>query len=65
MEKEKKIMKIRKDLETLSSDMSNIIGCVETIENSLFFSSERTDKDMTKPCALCLEVVITMRNYKI
>ena len=57
-----KIIEIKKKLETLEIDIIKILGCVETIENSLFFSDQRGDKDIVKPCCTSLEVVINMLN---
>lgn len=51
---------MKEKLEKLTSDIINIVGCLETIENSLYFSCERHDKDMTKPCAMCVNVAAIM-----
>lgn len=56
----KENLTITQELENVSTDINNITQCLETIENSLFFASERTDKDMTKPCAAATEMVIKM-----
>jgi hypothetical protein len=55
-----KVAEIKEKLDVLTADMVNIIGCLETVENSLFFSSERKDKDMTKPCAMCVNAITIM-----
>ena len=47
-------------LETLESNINNVIGLLTTVENSLFFASERNDKDMTKPAAAAIDVITTM-----
>ena len=62
MSKNKTIESVKDELETLSVDMMNIIGCLETLENSLYFAEERKDKDMTKPCAKCVELIVMMAN---
>lgn len=48
--KEKQILVCEK-LERIAADISNASKCLEILENSLYFASERADKDMTKPCA--------------
>lgn len=54
------IIKVSEELENISVDMVNIMQCLETIENSMYFASERADKDITKPCAAATEMVIRM-----
>ncbi len=52
----------REEIETISHDLINIIGCLETLENSIYFSAERQDKDMTKPNAVAAETILKMVN---
>lgn len=59
---EKNKVQAKERLNVLERDLVNIIGCLETLENSLYFSSERKDKDMTKPCAMCVEAISIMVN---
>lgn len=54
------ITSIRKELEAVSGDMLNIMKCLEVLENSIYFSSERKDKDMSKPCAAAAEIILNM-----
>ena len=56
----KENLTITHELENVSADINNITQCLQAIENSLFFASERTDKDMTKPCAAATEMVMKM-----
>lgn len=54
------ISNIRKELETVSGDMVNIMKCLEVLENSIYFSVDRKDKDMTKPHAAATEIILKM-----
>lgn len=55
-----KTVEVKKELEAVASEMRNIVGCIEVLENSLYFAEERMDKDMTKPCAVAAEVILQM-----
>lgn len=54
------INETKKKLETVSNDMVAIMSCLEILEHSLYFASERKDKDITKPCAAVEEVILGM-----
>ena len=47
-------------INTLESGLTNVSGMLTAIESSLYFASERQDKDMTKPCSAALEAVISL-----
>lgn len=54
------ISQIKKELETICSEMIQVMQCLEVLENSLYFASERKDKDITKACAATTEVILNM-----
>ncbi|MCD8134318.1 MAG: hypothetical protein LUE19_10795 [Clostridiales bacterium] len=58
----KTVESIRTKQEEVSRDIINTMGCLEVLENSIYFSSERKDKDMSKPNAAAAEVVLIMAN---
>ncbi len=60
MNPKNKVAEIKEKIDILAADLINIIGCLETVENSLYFSSERKDKDMSKPCAMCVGAIAVM-----
>lgn len=60
MNKKQSLIEVKGKLDILTSDMCTIIGCLETVENSLYFAEERKDKDMTKPCAVSVLVIGSM-----
>lgn len=38
-------------LENLAAQVGTLAGSLAALENSLYFASERQDRDMTRPCA--------------
>lgn len=60
MKDTQKIKKLLKELENVADEMIYIGQGLEAIENSLFFANERSDKDMTKPCAAALELMLKL-----
>ncbi|MBQ4536222.1 MAG: hypothetical protein II994_01230 [Lachnospiraceae bacterium] len=60
MSKVSNIIKITEELENVSTEIVEVMKCLEAIENSMYFASERKDKDMTKPCAAATEIVINI-----
>ena len=56
----KQIEEKTKELESIVVEMVSIIQCLETIENSIYYASERKDKDVTKACSAAIEQVIRM-----
>lgn len=45
-------------LEDLDYNLIIAYESLEALENSLYFASERRDKDITKPCVACLIMII-------
>lgn len=48
---------IKKELEQTTTDLRTAAAALETIANSLYHATERKDRDMTKPAAVCVEFV--------
>lgn len=59
-QKKKTAEELKVELSEVAADMVNIMQCLEVLENSLYFSSERTDKDITKPCAAAACMILNM-----
>ena len=58
MNTEKQIIdRMKKRMDELEERMYNVVSLLETLENSLFFADERTDKDMTKASARSAKVI--------
>ena len=59
-QKKKTVEELKTELSAVAADMVEIMQCLEVLENSLYFSSERTDKDIAKPCAAAACVILKM-----
>ncbi len=51
---------LKNEINQVASDLVPVMQCLEILENSLYFSDARKDKDITKPCAAAAEVIIKM-----
>ena len=54
------LKKINTEISNIIENIANISQCLEVLENGLYFATERHDKDMTKPCAACTDLILAL-----
>ena len=57
---EKKRIEAADQLEAINNELMEIMKAMEVLENSLYFASERKDKDITKPSAAAVLILNNM-----
>ena len=57
---EKKRIEAADQLEAINNELMEIMKALEVLENSLYFASERKDKDITKPSAAAVLILNNM-----
>ena len=57
---EKKRIEAADQLEAINNELMEIMKAMEVLENSLYFASERKDKDITKPSEAAVLILNNM-----